>query len=259
MSEVRKPRILFLDIESLTDLKAVMEVFPSLSDYPGLTLKASHNSIICFGYKWLDEKAKCIKAWDYRGWRKNVNDDKLLVRDAMKIVNEADVIVTYNGKGFDAKFLLTRLVKNGYRPQELPIHVDMKNVVKKNFFLLNNRLKTVCKHFLDDNKKDHEGWPLWVKVGQRNKRAMKEMVDYNIQDVVVLEKLFKKMLPLINQIPNHNIYTDGAYKCCVNCGSARLIKKGIRPTRTGKVREYQCKDCGKYSREKIKIHKLILK
>jgi len=45
------PRIILWDLETLPDLKEVLKVYPSLSDFNGRTLKAQITSIISFGYK----------------------------------------------------------------------------------------------------------------------------------------------------------------------------------------------------------------
>ena len=103
MGEERK--ILILDIETLPDLPKVLKHLPRIDDWPGSSMKASINSVLCIGYKWLGGKTKIINAWDYKNWDKSVNDDKELLKDFAKIFNEADAIVTQNGKKFDIKFL----------------------------------------------------------------------------------------------------------------------------------------------------------
>lgn len=192
------PRIIYWDLETMPDLQASMEVFPQLSNYPGLTLKATHNSIICFGYKVSGmKKSKCINAWDFPRWRKNINDDYEVVKAAAKILRTADCIVTHNGKRFDWKFLQTRLLFHGLDPLPEILHIDTCSVAKSNLMSFNNRLNTLAKLLTKMQKQEHEGWGLWVKVMQKNSKAMKEMTVYCKQDVTVLEGIFKKLKPLI--------------------------------------------------------------
>jgi len=74
------------------------------------------------------------------------------------------------------------------------------------------------------------------------------MESYNIQDVVLLEKLYNKLLPWIKQPVNRNIMkTDRGGFECPTCGKPSLLSRGYRYTTTGAYSRYQCKACGAYS------------
>jgi len=97
--EPRDPKIILFDLETLPDLKEAIKVWPQLSNYPGLTLKASITSIICAGYKEFDEgKTQVINAWDFSRWKKDVNDDFSVVRALYDVLKEADAVVTHRQK-----------------------------------------------------------------------------------------------------------------------------------------------------------------
>jgi len=253
-------KIVLFDLETLPDMAEVMKVYAGLSAYPGLTLKATHTSIICFGYKILDQKKAHVKcAWDYPGWQKNVNDDKELCKFAYEMLHDADVVITHNGKKFDMRHLQTRLLKNGL--PTLPtsiIHVDTKQIASRNLYAVNNKLGTLGEHFVNDKKMDHSGWSLWCDVLERKPKALGTMKKYCKQDVLLLEKLFLKLRPLIKSLPNSNGCFKGNLHC-PNCSSQMLQKRGVRLTKSGKVQTYQCQDCGSYSTEKIKSEKITLK
>lgn len=193
------PRIILWDLETLPNLPQVLKVFPSLSNYPGLTIKASINTIICCGWKvYGEKKTHCINAWDFYRWTRDVNDDYSIVKAAYTILRGADVLVTHNGKRFDNKFLETRLAFHGLPP--LPkeiIHIDTCQELKRSLLLFNNRLNTGAEFLTDSLKKEHEGWALWEKVSNRNPKAMRDMTSYCKQDVRVLEKVFKSLIPRI--------------------------------------------------------------
>ena len=105
----RHPKILFLDLETMPDLHQVLKVYPSISDFYGKTFKADITTIICFGYMFLtDKKPKCASIWDRK--YKNINDDYILVKTAHDILQDVELIVTYNGKKFDLKHLNTRIM-----------------------------------------------------------------------------------------------------------------------------------------------------
>ena len=247
-----KPLIILFDIETLPNLKEALRIWPSLSNYPGLTLKAAINSIICFGYKVLDEKTKCLCAWDYKSWKKDVNNDYEIVRDIYFILKDADTVVTHNGKSFDWKFIQTRLIKHGFPPLDKINHVDTKNLAKSNLSFFNNKLNTISKFLKLGTKLEHEGWELWENVHNKVKSSMAKMKKYCIQDVDLLEKVFIKLRPFA-KVTNFNLYKmEGEDELCPNCGSKSLSSDGWRHTATMSFRRRVCRDCGTRCRTNVK-------
>lgn len=240
-----EPRIILFDIESLPDLREVLKIFPSLSEYPGKTLKATINSIICFGYQVFGEhEQKIINAWDFPSWDEHVNNDKSLCEAAREVLNGADAVVTHNGRSFDWKFFQTRLLKHGLDPLHKIPHIDTKTLAKSNLFLYNNRLNTLAKTFTSEEKLENGGWELWEKVHQRDPDAMALMSLYCKQDVKVLNEVFKKLRPFATNIPNYNLFGAHERPLCSSCGSTRIHKSGTRVLKTKIVQRFRCNDCG---------------
>lgn len=247
---VMEPRIIFFDLEILADMREVRKVWFGIGNYPGLTLKASINSIICAGYKiYGEDKVHCINAWDWKTkWKKDVNDDEAVTKAIYEILKDADAVVTHNGKRFDWKFLQTRLLK-----WKLPIldkikHIDTCQVAKQHLFLFNNKLSTLAEFLTTEEKMDSGGAPLWCKVADRIPKAQKKMSDYCKQDVIALEEVFKRLKPFISNIPNYNQFTEGLRNLCPKCGSTRIQRRGYRYSGTKSYARYCCFDCGSYLR-----------
>jgi DNA polymerase elongation subunit (family B) len=256
-----EPRIVFLDIETLPNQREVMKHFTRLGDYPGLTLKASINSIICCGYKVLGEKKiHCINAWDYKEWRKDVNDDSKVVKEIYEILKDADCIITHNGKRFDWKFIQTRLLYHGLPPLSKVRHIDTCAEAKRCLFMFNNRLGTISKFLTGKSKLENGGWDLWCDVMDRKPKALLLMERYCKQDVEVLEGVFKKLRPFITQLPNYNHFTLSKRPLCPTCGSTRLFGHGHRMSASGKNYFRQlCNDCGSICQTQVnkKIPKAV--
>lgn len=248
------PRIVLFDLETLPNLPEALKVWPQLSSYPGQTLKASISTIICAGWKVLgaQEPVHCINAWDFEPWTADVNDDRAVCEAIAEVLMDADCVVTHNGKRFDWKFLQTRLRYWDMDPIPSIHHVDTCNEARKHLLIFNNRLNTVAKFLTDKEKKEHEGWELWVKVHARNPEAMKTMEEYCKQDVLVLEDVFREIRPLIGSLPNQNLFSPFKEKVCPNCGSTRLKSEGKRYTKTKAYRRYICADCKAWCHTDIK-------
>ena len=248
------PRIVLFDLETLPNLPEALKVWPQLSNYPGQTLKASISTIICAGWKVYgkDEQVQCINAWDFPAWATDVNDDAEVCKAIAEILQNADCVVTHNGKRFDWKFLQTRLRKHKLPPLPTIHHVDTCAEAKKHLLMFNNRLNTVSQFLTDQEKMDHEGWPLWVKVHGRDDQSMQTMTDYCKQDVLALEAVFTELKPLIQTLPNFNLFSPFKEKVCPNCGSSRLKSEGKRYTKTTSYRRYICMDCNRWSRTDLK-------
>ena len=248
---VSTPKIVLWDLETIPDMEAAMKVWTGLGNYPGLTLKASISSIICFGYKIYGSKKKSasiVNAWDFpKRWNKSINDDYEVCKRAYEILHDADCVVTHNGRRFDWKHLQTRLIKNGL-PALPPIaHVDTCQISKAKLYMFNNRLNTLGEFLVDEKKMEHEGWELWVKVSKRDKKAQAKMSAYCKQDVQLLEKVFIKLRKHSKEIPNHNLLTIREEAVCPNCGSDKLRSMGLRYTKTTVNRRFVCRECGSYS------------
>lgn len=246
---MREPRIIFFDLETLPILREVLKVFPGISAYPGLSLKASINSILCAGYRvYGEKKTHCINAWDFPTWEKDVNSDRELCLAFYEILKDADAVVTQNGKSFDWRVFQTRLLINGLSPLPKIYHIDLKNIARSNLYLFNNRLNTLGEHLVNDKKMKHEGWEMWEKVYYRDQKAMNLMQKYCKKDVELLEKLFIILKPFI-KVPNYNVFQPVSAKpLCPNCGSTRFQSRGTYNSQTASFRRYACIDCGTWFR-----------
>lgn len=254
----KKFKVLFWDLETLPDIREVAKRLPSIGMWPGRTFKSDINSIISFGYKFLgDKQARCINVWDItKNFNKKRNDDRDFVRAISKVIQEADVIVTHNGKKFDLKMLNSRLAKHGLPPVPKIIHVDTKEVAKNKLSLYSNSLDELAKFLSCTPKmKFLDKWDLWVSImfdapGAKLDRAKRLMDKYCKQDVDTLNEVFDKLLPHITVLPNQN---EGEGVLCPRCGGDHLQSRGTVPKKDGtRVRRFHCQDCGGWAQQTLK-------
>lgn len=255
---INQPTIVLFDLETIPNMKEAMKVWTQIGNYPGLTLRATVSTVICAGWKYYGHKGvECINAWDFKNWKKDINDDYEVVKSIHKILKNADAVVTHNGKRFDWKFIQTRILYHGLEPLGKIPHIDTKATASRHLFSFNNRLGYLGQWMVNDKKLDHEGWDLWVNVSEDCEKAKKKMTKYCKQDVLLLEKIFDKLKPIVQEIPNYNLFLKGHRKKCPKCGSINIRSNGWRHTQTVSYRRYACGDCGAWFRTDARDNRAI--
>jgi predicted PolB exonuclease-like 3'-5' exonuclease/rubredoxin len=194
--------------------------------------------VICISYKWEHEDIVRNLTWD-----KNQCDKKML-QDFIKIANKADEIVAHNGDRFDIKKIRTRCIY--HRIPMFPNYrsLDTLKKAKSGFNFNSNRLDYIAKFLGVGAKLEHEGFDMWVKCMQGDKKALEDMVKYCDMDIVVLEDVFFVLQNYIKHNAHAGVLTGGYKHECPNCGSdkADLLKNNFTAAGTIK-RLMQCNTC----------------
>ncbi len=229
-------KILILDIETQPDLAWVWSVY----DTDAISIH-QHWQVLSFSAKWYGTtkfitKGRCHYA---------CKDDKALLADAWKLLDEADIVVAHNGKNFDIRKLNARFIAHGMTPPSPYKVVDTKCEIKRVAAFSSNKLDWLCKQLEIGHKMEHEGFQLWLDCMAGDKKAWAKMLKYNQHDVELLEQLYEKVRPWIKQ-PNSAF---GTIKCIdPACGSLKMILRKIIRNSTRSYQMYQCADCGKWAR-----------
>ena len=121
--------------------------------------------------------------------------DKDLVRQLCIDLRKYDRICTYYGTKFDIPFCRTRALKHKL---DFPTYMELKHtdiylMAKYKMNLNSRRLGVVC-DFLDIEAKGHPLNPdIWLGCLSGNRKALAWVLTHNIEDVVSLEKLWKRI------------------------------------------------------------------
>ena len=173
-----------------------------------------------------------------------LTDHKAMIKGIHKLLEEADYVCTYNGDRFDLKILNQEFLEAGLPPPSPYKSIDLLKVVKKNFRFTSNKLDYITGKLGLGNKIKHRGYQLWLDCMDGKRSAYKEMSEYNVQDVIILERLFYKLTPWIKNL-NRSIIQGGYV--CPYCGGDHLQRRGTRKTLLGSYSRLQCQDCGGWS------------
>src|SRR5579885_3368369 len=176
---MNKPKILLFDIETAPMLAHVWDLW---DQNVGLNQIKSDWHILAWAAKWYGDPPHKIMYMDQRNV-KNIADDRKILKGIWKLLNEADIVITQNGKAFDEKKLNARFIIQGFNPPSSFKHIDTRQIAKKRFAFTSNKLEYMTNKLCTKYKKlDHAkfyGFNLWSECLKGNIKAWKEMEKYN--------------------------------------------------------------------------------
>ncbi len=241
LRKVRKtnPRILFLDIETAPMLGFVWSLWDN-----NVALNQIHKDwhLLSWAAKWKGSKE--IMYMDQSDVA-NIEDDSELCRGMWKLLDEADIIVTQNGKKFDVKKLNARFIHWNMQPPSSYRHIDTLEIAKSKFGFTSNKLEYLASKLTTKKKmtqRKFSGFELWRECLNGNPKAWAEMSQYNKQDIITLEALYNRLAPWSSVI-QFNVYSDTPDNTC-NCGSDKWKASGFHYSNRGKYKRFKCVSCG---------------
>jgi hypothetical protein len=243
-----KAKVLLFDIETAPILAHVWGLW---ENNVGLNQIVCDWHLLSWSAKWLGSPDSQVMYMDQRN-AKNVEDDKSLLGELWHLLDEAEVVITQNGKHFDQRKVQARFVINKFDPHSSYKHIDLKCEAQRLFGFPSHKLEYMTDKLNKKYKKlKHKNFPgheLWVECLKGNPLAWDEMETYNKYDVLALEELYNNIAPWGINI-NFNVFHDEEEHVC-KCGSKEHIKNGFYRTNMGKFQKYKCKSCGAESRDR---------
>ena len=176
-------------------------------------------------------------------------DDKRITMNLWKLLDEADIIIAHNGNQFDVPKMKSRFIIHGLPPTSFYHTIDTKQVASKEFGFSSNKLDSLAGYF-GFKTKDSTTFELWVNCLKGDEDALQYMETYNRHDVILLEKVYKKLLPYIKNHPNVLLYDEVCPSGCPSCGKGILTNNGYYYTTVNKYPLYRCNNCGALARSR---------
>jgi len=216
-------------------------------------LRSDLGVTLCFGYKWLgDDDVHVLTVDKFPGWFTKAHgvQDKGLLIAAVSIMDEAELLVAHYGDKFDRRFLQGRLAIHGL-PSPSPVKQrDTWRIARRAFNYSSNRLGNLAMTLgLTEQKhqKTRDEWPgWWFRAMAGDQTAIHEMAEYCAQDVRTLEEIYFRIRQY--DYPHPRLVIDRSL--CGICGSKDITYHGFAYVGQNRYRQFQCKSCGKWDRER---------
>lgn len=249
MKKTNGPRILLIDIETSTLTVTTWGIRDQYINVP--QIKTDWH-LLSYAAKWLNEPKMFYR--DQRGLKK-VSDDRQLLKDLWKLLDECDILVTQNGVSFDHRKINARFAIHGMTPPSPFRHIDTFRMGRKHFAFTSHKLEYMTgilnKKYKKLKHSKYPGQELWDEVMKDNLDAWKVMEKYNKYDVLSLEELYLTIRAWDTSIDINTYRADNDIMC--NCGSKEFHKRGFFHTNTGKYQRYTCTKCGAHTRSKTNL------
>ena len=239
------PRILLLDFETAPSLAYVFGRWKQNIRTPSVVREGAY--FLTGAWKWLgNPQVHAVACADpVHG------DDFNICIDLYEALEQADAVVAHNLDAFDWPLFLTRLVQNGILPPRTVKHIDTLKIARKNFRFNSNKLDDLAR-YLNVGQKIETDMTLWVEACAGNAAAMRKMVEYNIQDIQLLEAVYLALRAFDSnpQLNASHYYVDTLLRCPV-CGSSDVEDSGGEVfTPVSAFVEMKCNTCGHRSRKR---------
>lgn len=191
--------------------------------------------VLCWAAKWLDSGDIMFNAEWQVGSRE-------MLKELYDLLVKADAVITYNGDKFDLPKLRGAFALHGLPPFPPVTSIDVYKLVRR-FGLFISKLAAVAPLFGVGGKAEAGGFKTWTGALAGDPKAQAQLRRYNQQDVLVLERLYNKLRPHIEDHPR----LEDNPGVCGSCGSTHFQRRGWRRSKFFKTERLQCQKCGSWS------------
>lgn len=231
------PKICTLDIETRPATLIGFDIWNQNFSVPQIIEPVK---VLSFAAKWLGKPK-------VEFWSDQDGHDEMILH-AWDWLDQADVLVTYNGDRFDIPHLNREFQLAGLGIPSPYKSVDLFKVAKRKFKFISNKLENITLELGLQGKLSHEGMTLWLGCMNDDPKSWATMKRYNIQDVRQTELVYLEFLPWIDNHPNYALFVDSDLPLCPRCGSSELQRRGTQIALTRQYQRYQCQGCGGWVR-----------
>lgn len=234
-------KVLFIDIETSPSLAWVWKRF---KENISLDQVEQDGFVLCAAWKWLGKSG----VYSIGNGPEEPDDDQRAVVACWEVLDQADIVIAHYGAKFDIPTLNARFALYGLPPPSPYKLIDTKDVCKKRFRFPSNKLEGLGR-FFGLGSKHKTDFDLWKGCLHGDEKCWSRMIAYCMQDVRLLEKVYMKLRPWIDNHPNVNLFGVITRPSCPKCGGTKIQWRGhYHRTATQLFASFQCVSCGGWGR-----------
>jgi uncharacterized protein YprB with RNaseH-like and TPR domain len=168
-------------------------------DIEATHLKPNVGRILCCSFKPIGQPVYTFDALERRFKQPDVYDDTALASAILDELEKYDIIVGWNSKNFDVKFVNSRAIRGGRQVKPAQYHVDGMWSYRSKLNAWSG-LARAQQFLLPDNETEKTSieWDKWMQMlgwdAKLRKVARDEIVDHCEKDVIVLEDVYTTLV-----------------------------------------------------------------
>ena len=237
-------KIVFWDIETQKLIAQTFSLYPESINHVDI-IKDWYIICGCWVFN-NDKQVRSVSVLDNKTrFADDPTDDAYVVKKLHDMISDADIIVHHNGDKFDWKKFNARVIYHGLPPLHPVQMIDTLKLARRHFAFTSNRLDYLGR-YLGLGQKIDTAKGLWEGARLGNKKAIKDMVKYNKQDVLLLRDIYERLKPHV-KLPFSSV------DVCPKCKSDHITKQGIKKNRVSSYQKWQCQDCGSWCQSRLPL------
>jgi DNA polymerase elongation subunit (family B) len=255
-------KILTFDIETQRSIVEVYGLFKN--DYIPIQRVKVPARILCYSARWYDGSGDFFgSAWDDPEWFGDIDEYAQsqyveMLLQLWNLLEEADVVVTWNGDRFDLQWVEAECARVGLGRPAPYKSVDLMKIQKRHFKagIMSQKLDWSARYWLGDSKVAHGSSDLWddIRYGDTIVRAQacETMEEYCRHDTKLTEDLIWTYLPWTKMnLALHRPDLDSEILYCTHCGGHPIHPIDKKYTTTAfAYQQYRCSKCKGVSKGK---------
>jgi hypothetical protein len=198
-------------------------------------------STLCFASLWYGPKPEGLPRREFHATWDGGAD--AMHEAAFRLYDAADIVVTYNGVGFDNKHFASGWIERGLGRPSRWVDVDLLKVARGAFGWESKTLDSVCKRLGLEPKNDKYEVDVARAAAAGDPAAQRRIKRYNVNDVDIMVPVYERLLPHIKSHP-HVAPSVGLEKpTCPRCGSTDVKRTGTYSPGVYNYLSYKCNAC----------------
>lgn len=196
-------------------------------------------STICFAAAWYGapkNQTAFHAAWD--------EGADAMHQAAFDLYDEADLVITYNGIGFDNKHLTSGWTERNMGRPSTWRDIDLLRVARQSQGWESKTLDAVCKRLGLEAKNDKYDPRVAKAAMAGDTKAQRKLRRYNINDTRIMAAVYERLMPFIKSHPHVAPSLGLERPTCPRCGSTAVTRTGTYTPGVFNYPEYSCTDCG---------------